>query len=451
MMRIDVEKNRRGHNVVVVINEAGEREYQEWIDDISHAAIVGRYTTYNSTYLDGIYDGKVIKERYKNVGDDLGTSVANFKRMLDGAMYKAYIKGIEEYHNRFSSCWAKVEINGKTKRTCFRDTRSVTLVSEHREIIKQYTADGMDHMAGLGALFGKPANELKNLFGKGFWKTLCKNSKTRNDTFVRMFINTIGAQDVYFVNSIKILNTVPYTLLKELKKEGSMNLISAVLTTGINDIVKKIVSEYGPILSGVQANEMSAVINTVQDTYTMCGTLGIEFNPNWSLKRINREHDAAVKKINALTYSDEPYYWIDDSIREFTSSTEEFKAELITNNLDLANLGKQQHHCVGSYHNMCSCGHYVVYEITDKDGLVSTLGIKTSKSESNILGLTDQHYHAMNDEVIDESRINFAKNVSAKVVKFFINNVAPKSVPISKVANVFDVRQEIYRYRDIPF
>jgi len=72
-------------------------------------SVVELYTSIDPIDIRKSREKKEITALWRAAGDELGTSVANFSRMLNGACYKAYIKDNEDLHNRFGVEYKKLE------------------------------------------------------------------------------------------------------------------------------------------------------------------------------------------------------------------------------------------------------------------------------------------------------------------------------------------------------
>ena len=333
------------------------------------------------------------KKVFIEAGNMVGVSIKTLVRVVNSCAYKFYMQDNKDLHYRFA--YSKVGFSLAT----------IVLVNKQSNIVRQYQKDGNDHLAGYGIVIG-PADRSKKVLGKGLWRRLCNNSKYRNDLIVRYLINyrlRLGTiPDTTIKTIVDCLNILPSTVLRK----------HTILIHRLTSIAERTPMAAATIFKYLDGRfnysdtdfgtEFGNLLNIYVDCHHM---LGQNFNHNWSMRRVIREHDAIPRANNVLTKEDdnEPFSLthklplkIDDG---------DLVAELITTAADLWALGHNQRHCVGSYGNYVKNEQYVVYKITDKKGKVSTLGIPL------VDYLHPQHYHACNKPVTDEDRIRLAEKV----------------------------------------
>ena len=346
-----------------------------------------------------------ITKAYKEAGDMLGVSVAQYIKQLRGAAERAYVTPIRSLIARF--CLLKIKTSKDNR--WVRDPFLVDFVSDKADIIQEYIDDGNDHLAAYGILLGD-AHMAKYTLGKKLWKRICRTSKSRNDTICRIAINLPRAQTnpVVIKEKLMYLHSIRTTLLNNL---GSVVLTNGYMTynrLGIPSLIPKIVNYIGGPLKSIESDDVQSYINTINDTANMCGV----FNARWSMRRIEAEHNIWTKIQMALRYPKTLF----NSVNFLTSLYERkgCNAELLTSAWEVGMHGVDQDHCVGSYARACTKGEYAVYKLTDSNGNVSTLGIANPISKSYN---TTQHYHAFNKLVTDNDVLELAEIIKTDVLK----------------------------------
>ena len=115
---------------------------------------------------------------------------------------------------------------------------------------------------------------------------------------------------------------------------------------------------------GCQAMERDDV--PVADTLEMARQLEQRVNFNWSRRRWIEMHNKCIERINELAESEDDEMY---DISEFEELLpERFRPYLVRSRQQLSRIGRQQHHCVGSYHHSVMAGRcaFVHFLIKDK-------------------------------------------------------------------------------------
>jgi hypothetical protein len=398
MKSISIENNQ----VIVTDETTNKRTVHEYCMKTTTHDVVNLYTDMHIGDIRKEHKKDVITALWLKAGNQLGTSVAQFTKMLNGACYKAYIKDNEAMHNRFGIS------HGKTTKGVIleRMPLMVGLVNDNIATINKYLADGNDHLAGFSFMFGE-AHEAKKTLGKGLWKKLNKNSKSRNDLICKATgYHKIDGFDI--VGFIGMLNRTPSTILGQSDSMNTMlNFFNIEKHIGMSDVINKTIKHIGGPMYKMNSDHLLGVTNLVRDTHRMHDA----FNAKWSVRRIIREHDVAVKAQFAREHSPKEFGWV----KGLTHVYEEkgIKAELCCSAYEIATLGKDQGHCVGSYAKFSMDARYVVFKITDAEGIVSTLGLRHPKETD----LMDQHYLKYNRPVTNGACLVFVSEITAKIKK----------------------------------
>lgn len=378
---------------------------------------------------------------YKRVGDALGCSLKHFAEMLNGAIYRAYIEPNEDLQDRFSRVYYRyTNSEGHRKSASTRDINTVKKVNEVANTIRQYIDDGQTHMAAFALITGD-AQSSKKVLGKKLWKRLCKNSKTRNDKIcIKVFKYCCNTNDFTSCSEIvRMVNEVPSTVLLKMHERYFISIFETLLATGFSHIVKEYIRDCDKPLYKIKVEEIFKVTNYILDTKNMFNTLGNEkeINNKWSISRLVREHDAAVKEIKCMKTSNKKFAVLKKLPKTITGNA--FQATLISSAREMQELGKSQKHCIGTYWGLSAGGEYAAYKITDNKGKVSSLGIPhpATKKYLNI-----QHYYAYNESIRDINRIAFARTVVSKVQRTMTESIDLADDRYRCFINPFD---------DIPF
>lgn len=350
-----------------------------------------------------------IKAAYKKAGDILGVSVAQYVRQLKGAGKRAYIDPVNHLVKRF--CLKRVWVGNSMKWT--RSPSRVDAINRHASILQEYIDDGNEHIVAYGMLFGN-TQDTKALLGKGLWKKICRTSKTRNDKIWAALSGCINPNDNSTSIKTKLIHFIntPTTLLTKLKKDSLVWSCMVATRWGIEDLLPKLMKYIGGPMCKAVSDDFYSLLNTINDTAGMRDI----FDPKWSIKRMIDEHAAGVRDQIAKTYSKDLY-----NSAKFLTPLYEYEgctAELLTSSYEVGLHGKEQHHCVGSYANLCSFGKYVVYKLTDTCGTVSTLGIEHPSSLHN----ATQHHLAYNQRVTNKDVLVLAERVKTDTLAVMKNH-----------------------------
>jgi len=362
-----------------------------------------------------------------SVGDALGTSAASFARMLNGAMYRCHVVPNKDIHSRL----AYTGVFG------YNDQR-IPNINAKIGIIRQYQKDGNNHLAGFGALIGD-AMQAKSLLGKGLWKKLCVNSRTRNDLIVHYGLSIIescpkAVEDIKFL--IDIAMKIPSTVLRKLSILSKLDIYTIQKISTKIDIIRLIRQRKKVPLSMIDADLISQTRNIIYDTQHMCKQLEEPFNPEWCFKRMLEEHDIMTTKIAVLGTTTTPIPLL-KPFSKIIRCGNDITAVLLDNSRKIVTHGVEMHHCVGSYVGRVIEGKYVIYKLNRKCD-ISTIGFAIDPDAKSITHT--QHYHKYNGLVNDD-----VWRAAAMVVKKDVMEV------ISKFKGGVNKVYENYKSDDVSF
>jgi len=375
------------NNQVIITDVDGTKIVQPYQDKVNAEYVIHTYTSVTRPRY--LYKKDDIVRVYREAGDELGVSVASFKKMLNGAIYRAYIADNKDLHNRLS-----FHRNRGTK--ALRHPGMVAIVNARAKDIRHFMSDNNVHTSAFG-LFFKDTQQAKQELGKGLWKALCANARTRNDTIMRI-LRPYGAT----TELVRAMNSIPSTLLTNMHDETLL----ALCRSEVHNIVSKILTRLNRPLCRIEDSNISSITTTITDTHRMVDG----FNPRWSLTRIYEEHQRAIMVEATKDAPKEEFECAGFLPDEITKDG--FIATLCRSPYDVVLLGASEHHCVGSYRTMIEDFQCVVYKVVDSGDVVSTLSVShpAVKNRSAI-----QHMYAWNVGVKDIGRIQFAKHVVNKV------------------------------------
>lgn len=273
---------------------------------------------------------------------------------------------------------------------------------EVEELLQQCRKDGIANIIPIVAWYKKSPQELKKLLGDKEWKSLCKNTYTRN-------------RYLFFKAKVQppvVWNKIPSTLLAS----------ELVYSADVYEwVIKTQELKLKEIVKGGYKIRLSATLYT--DTKRMCNDVGVNFNPNWSARRMKEEHERLTilhqehrNKLRA-EYDKEyaqrmkiDFCSLHKGLEEITFDSGVVATPLV-NMQQVQDEGTKMHHCVGSYAEYCARGAYLVWHLR-KGAEESTLGIQVIKhQDSTKQYVIQQHYGKYNSEVSDRDFVEAANTI----------------------------------------
>ena len=154
-------------------------------------------------------------------------------------------------------------------------------------IYAQVLVDGNEHLATFGALSGT-AEESKRVFGKGLWKKLCHNTKSRNDLIVKAALPLSDPTTLFSI--VRELNKIPSTLLKDTR------FLPLIIHYGhIFEYSTALLAKYKTCKAITRALLTYTHNITITDTMRM---LDGNINISWSIDTWDRRHKELVETRN---------------------------------------------------------------------------------------------------------------------------------------------------------
>lgn len=276
----------------------------------------------------GVYDNhpKVLN---KTLCDSFGSKIPY---RFSAAVYNTFIKDNfpRETHFAISHLgyhWKK-----------FNSVR-VNKALENYHLVEQALRDKTINLLPLMLAYGEDTQQLKKRFGKGLWKKLANTSKSR----MKYLAEVIDENGEWVDVRTGILQEVKGRLW-----DGS-ELIAAKLSPTVR--------------------QYRETLHVIGDTIRMAKQKWEPYNPEWSLKRWQEEHDRLTKMTLLGKYSDKPFC---DAV---TYEEDGYTFTLLNNQMAIATEGKTMHHCVGSYAGLAAQGSYAVFRVEGNNER-ATLGLE---------------------------------------------------------------------------
>lgn len=316
---------------------------------------------------------------------------------LNGAIYHRLVKPYGKYSAIFRA--------GRN----VLDMRKYGAVVEMFDEMEQAEKDGIRNITPLIAVYRKTPSELKDYFGKGLWKKLCKNSYTRNTLLVKKFRE----------DELKDNLHIPSTIL-----EGRLPVTSFWVWKNYGGTMKE------SIFKGdwtEMETEKRRAYSLFDDTLRMSRTLGQIFSHDWSARKMEEKHGEYTRIINdrheanlreRRIRDDEKWkkiYAIQDNfdLKNIVQQTEweihGVKAKLLTTKKQVSDEGCTMHHCVYMHSDMVVEGKYAVVHLSGEEE--TTLGLHIKIVGNVMVYEVDQHYGVCNKFVESESQVKAAQEV----------------------------------------
>jgi len=301
---------------------------------------------------------------------------SKFLKLVNALMYKVFVA---KYSDKLVKNFTLSDYR-PWRQSTISSSRLVKLESA-ADKLQQAMDDGLWNITPFIYQLNKSPKELKEMFGKGLWSRLCKNSFTRNNLLCT-FYELSNRNDSIDSRIIKELNLVSSTILRKF----SINSYT-IYSYELMHLSFSRKGEYAK----VTINDLLFVV----ETRCMADQLGEVFNPQWSKRKMHEKHEQFSRDITARDYPDEPFSFVQDLPSSF--STEEFTCKLLDSKFKIALEGKEMHHCVAFYANSSSRGEYLVYAVMQGDEKYSTIGFTRDKVTGKVR--IQQHYKRFNAKV----------------------------------------------------
>lgn len=330
------------------------------------------------------------KDRYLYYSFYLGCAPKRWVKMYNACMVKAFIPD---------------DLYPLAKRVCkggrgLYVPYTLTNLNKNKDLIRQCISDGMESITPLILYISRLPEELtitklRGFLGKSLWKSVLKNSISRN----RMLCVSYEASKRQQHNhTLSELQQLPSGLLARTETKRVVSLLAGKLIKDNKLICKE--------------NDIHIKIdNIILDTKSMCNQLGKDLpkqHTTWDLPKWEERHQYYTEQLHLKNYSKDKFNSVYTLDKEYKSFCGNYTAVLIDNAFDIKNEGVIMHHCVGSYSSRVKEGSYLVLSILDKDGSRrSTLGLYRGSRNVSF----SQHYGYCNKYITCDNENQFAKDI----------------------------------------
>lgn len=361
------------------------------------------------------------------------------------------------------------EVRGKG---CFigNNSKQVYMLRKSGHLVKEVITDGLIHIAPFVMLLRRSPKELKQLLGKGLWRKLCANSKTRNKQIavciMRLLSNAAhyrlalessvgcghvdaaildlfaGAHGVVLVEILAQLNQLSSSYIPKINGnyiagsnngcqwhdsvasfvEHCVNKESLGLQRHqwINDVAKaeRKLTVRRADGSGSFVDDLRALFD---DSLMMAQELGAEINFSWSYKRMKREHDDMSFEMAKKDYTSEPFINTDKFpvCKEFNVGDDVALFELMNDSLSVGTMARRHRNCLAGFIPRLQVRDHLLYKVS--------IGERESACMFTLRGgnwIVIQHYFPFNIPV-DQSFVK-AEELMLDVIA---NNVDVSGLP----------------------
>ncbi len=343
-----------------------------------------------------------------------------FPFRADRAKYYMYYVGIRpiKFLQMYNACMMKAfipqdlrdEANKYCRERLGRFNPSTTkILIDNSDHFRQLKKDKLDHMIpvflqtaskGRGELMS--VSELRKSIGKSNWKTMLKNSPSRNKLIAHNLHNS-HYSDWNYTTDFRTMLThltklpsgmLPRNVLQDIPELESVDMFRKMKIVG-NRTKQRSINQY------------------IRDGKRMTEQLGRKLpkgNSSWSFDQWKDYHEKVTELVNLKRYSKDTFSWTKPYTKEFKS--EKYTATLLNNAFDIKMEGETMKHCVASYSQQSNNGEYVVLSLKDSKGeRYSTLGLQVNEK-----GITfNQHYKHCNASVDCKEAKELAETI-AKVL-----------------------------------
>lgn len=149
----------------------------------------------------GIYPKKR-GEHFKEFTEEYGITPNKFRKALYAKMMELWVDPVKKDAQKY--CYDRGGWNAYL----------LGKLHAQKESLEQCKKDGIFNIEPFVFYFGKTPKELRELFGKSLWKSLCKNSMTRNLLIAKYFPNMPLLIEDEVVKMVKIAQQLPSSILK---------------------------------------------------------------------------------------------------------------------------------------------------------------------------------------------------------------------------------------------
>ena len=325
--------------------------------------------------------------------DEFETSfVAEYQHFMR-LQYKAFVSDIPKVVvNNYAKVWFKSKnfhngiIPGK-----------ISFIRSNLDLINQVVNDGNTNILPFVMTNCRNTQELKEYYGKGLWKKLCKNTHSRN----LVISKSIDVEDLYKypTSVIKIVSLVKYAE-KDVKVE----------------LAEWYTKYYKGKWTKLTSREILDIYHLVMDTKLMASQLGYKFTLDMDHEALKNLHDKYAKAIRDKQYSSEPFEWLVNIPKQHIQG--DYLITLLDNPKVIREEGDVMKHCVASYINLVHEKEYLVYSVMKNGEKVSTVGYYKTNDGWEI----QRQYGKCNSRIQDDAEKFIALEMLNKINEICVDN-----------------------------
>ncbi|MGR3481636.1 PcfJ domain-containing protein [Salipiger marinus] len=207
--------------------------------------------------------------------------------------------------------------------------------SHHKQKVLTCQSDGLPQIAPIVAAMEKSPAELRKELGKAVWRKIHHSTETTNARRAYLWLFSMGR-----LTMAQIIEFRPCHLPKLVSglKVSSLNLGPAHIYAG----------KFAP----------PGLFDEIAILYRDTQRMGIAVNPEWSLTRLKREHDAAALA-DAMKKTDQTPWAV-----PYRAEVDGLLFVRLTSDRDLSVEGLIQRHCVASYSVYAKRGVFFIFSIS---------------------------------------------------------------------------------------
>lgn len=349
----------------------------------------------------------------KHLSDQLGLPPKRFFKLWNQLQWHVWIKPVNRFVRKFA-----FQKRGKL------DAGIVNEIHDCLPYLEQFEKDGLNNLLPY-AFLKKSTKELKQLCGAANWKKICGFSFSRNLMISKIFKDHFY-EDIFNQCHEPTKKTLRCNVPKIIEIPSSILKLHEIRITEVDEYLY-CGRELRKIRKLGDKAKNRVVMNIYHDTKRMCRQAETPFNHNWSLRRLEEEHNRlsrqfTLKNTKVISFENINKYLVPEFKAEIDGIL--FCATLMDSHEKLITEGVEMKHCVGSYASNIAKGSYGVYSLVGtkkkKEFCRSTFGVYPPKrqDQSLIYCKQAQHYAQCNSQPHEKSK-EFAAHLLEEINKNF--------------------------------
>ena len=241
--------------------------------------------------------------------------------------------------------------------------------------------------------------EAKDKLGKSLWAKVVKIDDIKK-TSVNYILNADKQDALMFCNAI----------IDGPHLSNSLQSVVSDVSRGVG-VDSKIRCFFKNYINGkVESDKIKETSSMINDCVNMKLSLGEEFNPEWSIKRVQREHDDASSRqtYKSMGMSPDSRIVVPESFKSFAEQRKGgIKIKFLETAKDYMEEGLEMNHCIASYAKKAVNGEYITLSVIH-EGKRATAGYNVSGGNINL----DQVKSSFNKKDYTPEINSFCKSLS---------------------------------------